>query len=137
SGPYAVHESRPWWQLLWALCSIVFITVLIPTVVFLMSNARTGHAQPTSIVVPSVATSGNVTYSPSTIPQTTTGLPRVTFDREEDFLLQPGETVEEFCDRQMEPDRSPPPPASWWPVTVDYNATTTDVQLRPVICVFD
>ncbi|KAL3243377.1 hypothetical protein MRX96_020590 [Rhipicephalus microplus] len=44
--PYAVQEIRPWWQLLWAFCSIVFITVLIPAVVFLMSRTRVVRAPP-------------------------------------------------------------------------------------------
>ncbi|KAL3253019.1 hypothetical protein MRX96_054716 [Rhipicephalus microplus] len=104
--PYAVQETRPWWQLLWAFSSIVFITVLMPTIVFFMSHTmRTVRAPPTFSFVPG-ATSVNVTSSPSTIPRTTTtGLPRVTFDADENFLLQPGETLLHFCKRQTEPDQ--------------------------------
>ncbi|KAL3243370.1 hypothetical protein MRX96_020583 [Rhipicephalus microplus] len=106
--PYAVHENHPWWQLLWAFCSIVFITVLIPAVIFLMSRTRVVRAPPN---FPSnrATTSANTTSSPWTI-SWTTGLPRVTFDVDEDYLLQPGETEKDFCEREMEPDRSPTSP---------------------------
>ncbi|KAL3217266.1 hypothetical protein MRX96_051032 [Rhipicephalus microplus] len=68
---------------------------------------------------------------------TTTGLPRVTFDPEKDFLLKPGESVLEFCERQMEPDRSAVLPNGTWPTTALFNASRNHIQLRPVICVFD
>ncbi|KAH7934818.1 hypothetical protein HPB52_001002 [Rhipicephalus sanguineus] len=137
SEPNADHESRSWWQLLWALCSIFFITLIIPTVVFLMSNTRTGHAPPTFTAAPGVTTSVNATYSQLTVPQTTTDLPRVTFDYYEDFLLPPGETVQDFCNREMEPDRSPPSPPTFNTSTPTFKASRKDIQLRPVICVFD
>ncbi|KAL1445645.1 hypothetical protein MTO96_029113 [Rhipicephalus appendiculatus] len=137
SEPYAVEEIRPWWQLMWMLCSVVFITVLIPVIVFLMSYQRTGHVPPAVPVVPVVTTSENVTSSTSTTLQTTTGLQRVTFDPEEGFLLPPGETLQDFCDRQMEPDQSPMPPPGRLPSTMPPNSSINDIQLRPVICVFN
>ncbi|KAL3197448.1 hypothetical protein MRX96_044891, partial [Rhipicephalus microplus] len=69
--------------------------------------------------------------------QTTTGLSRVTFYAEENFLLKPGESVQEFCARKMEPDRSPTLPNGTWPTTALFNASRNHIQLRPVICVFD
>ncbi|KAH7934816.1 hypothetical protein HPB52_001000 [Rhipicephalus sanguineus] len=135
--PYAVQENRPWWQLLWMLCSLVFITVFIPTAVFLITYQSTGRAPPTFIVVAGVATSVNVTSSALRTSQTTTDLPRVTFDPVEGFLLQPGESVQDFCKRQMERDRSPMPPPGRLPTTMIPNSTTKDIQLRPVICVFN
>ncbi|KAH6941562.1 hypothetical protein HPB50_019661 [Hyalomma asiaticum] len=66
---YGVHQSRPWWQLLWTLCSIVFITVFIPMVVFLMPYTRAGRPPPAFSAITRVATVSNVTSSPLTMSQ--------------------------------------------------------------------
>ncbi|KAH6941535.1 hypothetical protein HPB50_019266 [Hyalomma asiaticum] len=133
---YGVHQSRPWWQLLWTLCSIVFITVFIPMVVFLMPYTRAGRPPPTFSAITRVATLSNVTSSPLTMSQTTAGLPRLTYDSDEGFLLEPGETVGNFCQRHMAPDLSPKPPTTALP-TMMLNSSSNDIQLRSVICVFD
>ncbi|KAH6941299.1 hypothetical protein HPB50_016070 [Hyalomma asiaticum] len=133
---YGVHQSRPWWQLLWTLCSIVFITVFIPMVVFLMPHTRAGRPPPTFSAITRVATLSNVTSSPLTMSQTTAGLPRLTYDPDEGFLLEPGETVGNFCQRHMAPDLSPKPPTTALP-TMMLNSSSNDIQLRSVICVFD
>ncbi|KAH6941663.1 hypothetical protein HPB50_021711 [Hyalomma asiaticum] len=132
-----VHQSRPWWQLLWALCSVVFITVFIPMGVFLMPFTRAGRPPPTFSAIVGVATVSNATSSPLTMSQTTAGLPRVTYDPDEGFLLEPGETVGNFCKRHLAPDPSPKPPTTPLPTRMLLNSSSDDIQLRPVICVFD
>ncbi|KAL1437666.1 hypothetical protein MTO96_048694 [Rhipicephalus appendiculatus] len=74
-------------------------------VVFLMSYTRTGRASPTYIVI----AGGTTSAADRSSQQTTAGLSEVTFDPEENFLLQPGETVRDFCERRLEPDPSPVP----------------------------
>ncbi|XP_075730898.1 uncharacterized protein LOC142774423 [Rhipicephalus microplus] len=137
SQSYAGLQNSRWWQLLWMLSSTVFITALIPMVVFLTFFTRPGRAFPTSMVIPGVATRVTGASSPFTIPQTSAGLPRVTFDPDEGFLRQPGETIQDFCSKEIELDERPPAPWAPVPTGMSLNTTTKDIQQRPVICVFN
>ncbi|XP_054933361.1 uncharacterized protein [Dermacentor andersoni] len=118
------QRGRPWWQLLWMLLSVAFITVLIPLVVFLLPYTRMGR-RPPDLDVTRV-------FSKMTSP----GLPRETYDPEENFLLLPGETVEQFCSRKIAPELGPPPPHYGLPA-IPPAPRPNDVQLRPVICVLN
>ncbi|KAL3243373.1 hypothetical protein MRX96_020586 [Rhipicephalus microplus] len=69
SQSYAGFQNSRWWQLLWMLSSTVFITALIPMVVFLTFFTRPGRAFPTSMVIPGVATRVTGVSSPFSIPQ--------------------------------------------------------------------
>ncbi|XP_075730780.1 chitinase-3-like protein 1 [Rhipicephalus microplus] len=106
-------------------------------VVFLTFFTCPGRAFPTSMVIPGVATRVTGVSSPFTIPKTSPGLPRVTFDPDEGFFLQPGETIQDFCSKEMEPDERPPAPSAPVPTGKSLNTTTKDIQQRPVICVFN
>ncbi|XP_054933360.1 uncharacterized protein [Dermacentor andersoni] len=131
------QRGRPWWQLLWMLLSVAFITVLIPLVVFLLPYTRMGR-RPPNLDVTRVFSKASLTSSPWPATQMTTpGLPKETYDPEENFLLPPGETMQQFCSRKI---------GRWINSTVVNNqmpAITTlaprpnDVQLRPVICVLN
>ncbi|KAH6941293.1 hypothetical protein HPB50_015863 [Hyalomma asiaticum] len=56
-------------ELLWTLCSIVFMTVFVPMVVFLMPHTRAGRPPQTFSAIAGVATVPNVTTSPLTMSQ--------------------------------------------------------------------
>ncbi|XP_065290766.2 uncharacterized protein [Dermacentor albipictus] len=77
-----------------------------------------------------------VGYSFDSDEMTTPGLPRETFDPEENFLLPPGETKEQFCRRKIGPELGPPPPDYELPA-IPPAPRPKDVQLRPVICVLN
>ncbi|XP_065290765.2 uncharacterized protein [Dermacentor albipictus] len=130
------QRGRPCWQLLWMLLSVVFITLLIPLIVFLLPYTRTGR-RPPNLDVTRVFSKVNLTSSPWPAAQMTTpGLPRETFDPEENFLLPPGETKEQFCRRKIGPELGPPPPDYELPA-IPPAPRPKDVQLRPVICVLN
>ncbi|XP_065290770.2 uncharacterized protein [Dermacentor albipictus] len=131
------QRGRPWWQVLWILLSVAFITLLIPLLVFLLPYTRMGH-RPPNVDVTRVFSKVNLTSSPWPATQMTTpGLPRETYDPEENFLLPPGETKEQFCTRKIGPELGPPRPHYPLPAMPPYATSPNDIQLRPVICVLN
>ncbi|XP_070387979.1 probable chitinase 10 [Dermacentor albipictus] len=131
------QRRRPGWQLLWMLLSVAFITLLIPLLVFLLPYTRMGHRPPNLDVT---RVFSKVILTSSTWPatqMTTPGLPRETFDPDENFLLPPGETILQFCRRKIGPELGPPPPHYRLPAMPPHATSPNDIQLRPVICVLN
>ncbi|KAL1418378.1 hypothetical protein MTO96_005749 [Rhipicephalus appendiculatus] len=64
-----------------------------------------------------------------------TGLPRVTYDAEDYFLLPPGVSVQEFCSERMDTVSRTLPLT--YPPTPLFVENTPAIQYRQVFCVFD
>ncbi|XP_070387981.1 uncharacterized protein [Dermacentor albipictus] len=131
------QRGRPCWQLLWMLLSVAFITLLIPLIVFLLPYTRTGRRPPNLDVT---RVFSKVILTSSTWPatqMTTPGLPRETYDPEENLLLPPGETMQQYCSRKIGPWSIPKLPHYLPGANITLAPRPKDVQLRPVICVFN
>ncbi|KAH6921273.1 hypothetical protein HPB50_027736 [Hyalomma asiaticum] len=86
------------------------------------------------------ATGGTGTATTTTTPvgglePSSTQEPRVTYDSDDNFLLPPGVSVEEFCSKQIDTvSRALPLVYSHTPVFVDSKPV---IQYRHILCVFD
>ncbi|KAL1481318.1 hypothetical protein MTO96_015753 [Rhipicephalus appendiculatus] len=147
--PYAVHESRPWWQLLWgALFDRVHHGAdpggRVPNVTHAHCSCTADlHFRPRSDHQSDHECQRHVLSIDHTMGET---LKHAALSSRQAYharrstptrttFSSRGRPRKDFCKREMEPDQRTTPPYDPWSVKTLFNASVQDIQLRPVICV--